>query len=235
MNPYSLSYAKTYFDRKYFSIQAQIAWGCGITSARLTWRSSWKSTGDSELREDERLYRAAFIRYLNGRGIVEHKQLPRDNLTEHEKSILEDHPLARAMVFMKDFGPPPDGRTAPDPNNADPAHNPDHWSNHILPVRGHTCFDGVDLPLLGPSKLLKQPVPDDDDTSTDFDAYQYIMYRPATVFQEFGGIHSGLFHLQNALWHPVLANLMPMVEIGALYTNAYFRTFGSIEGLANIP
>ncbi|KAJ7818068.1 hypothetical protein B0H14DRAFT_2601563 [Mycena olivaceomarginata] len=148
-------------------------------------RLAWKSTGGSELREDERLYRAVFIRYLNGRGIVDQKQLPRDNLTEHEKSIPEDHPL---MVFMKDFGPPPDGRTAPDPNNADPAHNPDHWSNHILPVRGHTCFDGVDLPLLGPSKLLKQPVPNDDDASTDFDAYQYIMYRPATVFQEFGGI-----------------------------------------------
>ncbi|KAJ7882432.1 hypothetical protein B0H14DRAFT_2565413 [Mycena olivaceomarginata] len=148
-------------------------------------RLAWKSTGDSELREDERLYRAVFIRYLNGQGIVDHKQLPRDNLTEHEKSIPEDHPL---MVFMKDFGPPPDGCTAPDPNNTDPAHNPDHWSNHILPVRGHTCFDGVDLPLLGPSKLLKQPVPDDDDASTDFNAYQYIMYRPATVFQEFGGI-----------------------------------------------
>jgi hypothetical protein len=61
-------------------------------------------------------------------------------------------------------------------------------SQFICPVREHTCFDGVDLPLLGVSKLLEQPIPDDFTTTTDFDLYQYIMYRPATKYAEFGGL-----------------------------------------------
>jgi hypothetical protein len=45
------------------------------------------------------------------------------------------------MVFMKDYGPPPDGRTAPDPNNTDPAHNADHWSNvHAAILRNSKHF-----------------------------------------------------------------------------------------------
>ncbi|KAJ6556664.1 hypothetical protein B0H10DRAFT_1967607 [Mycena sp. CBHHK59/15] len=68
-----------------------------------------------------------------------------------------------------------------------PACNPDHWPDHVLPVQTHTCFDSVDLPLLGPAALLEQPVPEDD-TCTDFDLYLYMMYRPITRFAEFGGL-----------------------------------------------
>lgn len=45
----------------------------------------------------------------------------------------------------------------------------------------------MDLPLLGVVQLLQQPIPDDLTTATDFDLYQYMMYRHVTRFAEFGG------------------------------------------------
>lgn len=36
--------------------------------------------------------------------------------------------------------------------------------------------------------LLAQPTPDDDNAPTDFDLYQYMMWRPFTKFAEFGGL-----------------------------------------------
>ncbi|KAJ6534713.1 hypothetical protein B0H10DRAFT_1972366 [Mycena sp. CBHHK59/15] len=69
----------------------------------------------------------------------------------------------------------------------DPLQNPDHWILHASPVQAHTCFDGVDLPLLGVAKLLDQSLPENDDW-TDFDVYQYTMYRPVALFAEFGGL-----------------------------------------------
>jgi hypothetical protein len=41
--------------------------------------------------------------------------------------------------------------------------------------------------------------------------------------------------LQNARQDLLLPNMRPIAEIGALWNNAYFRAFGSIEGLRNIP
>jgi len=58
----------------------------------------------------------------------------------------------------------------------------------IHPVVSRTCFDGVDLPLFGVTDLLKQPVPETDAVSTDFDLYLYIMFRPTTRYAEFGGL-----------------------------------------------
>ena len=89
-------------------------------------------------------------------------------------------------------------------SRGDPLQNPDHWilvrfifaftsdcsltpEQHASPVQAHTCFDGVDLPLLGVAKLLDQSLPENDDW-TDFDVYQYAMYRPVALFAEFGGL-----------------------------------------------
>jgi hypothetical protein len=94
--------------------------------------------------------------------------------------------------------------TLTDPVSADPTENPDNWLDvsrlpfdalkdgahtlqFICPVKPHTCFDGVDCLLLGVRTLLQQPLPDDD-MCTDFDLYQYILYRRVTRFAEFGGL-----------------------------------------------
>lgn len=63
-------------------------------------RLAWQSTGEPDLRESERLYRAAFVRYLKGRGIVKHPQVVLENLTPYEQSIPNDHALARAEMFL---------------------------------------------------------------------------------------------------------------------------------------
>ncbi|KAJ7222139.1 hypothetical protein GGX14DRAFT_428153, partial [Mycena pura] len=167
-------------------------------------RLDWISTGKSELEGAESLYRKAFVRYLNGRGIVRHARLPLDSLTDSEKNIAADDPLARALMFLMyatgtQLLPQNDGRIdmqflerysewRPDAERGNPAINPDRWPDYISPPRGHTCFDGVDLPLIGVTTLLEQPIPDDDTASTDFDLYQYIAYRPTTRYAEFGGI-----------------------------------------------
>ncbi|KAF8181751.1 hypothetical protein K438DRAFT_1976048 [Mycena galopus ATCC 62051] len=171
-------------------------------------RLAWTYTGDEQFSATEARYRMAFIRYLSGQAVVKHPRLPIASLTAAEREIPDDHPLARAlmflmyatgsqllpknnskidMVFIKDYGPSAPGAHIVNPEDGDPAHNPEHWADHVLAVRGHTCFDGVDLPLLGPAKLLEEPIPPDN-TSTDFDLYQYIMYRPTTICHEFGGI-----------------------------------------------
>ena len=74
----------------------------------------------------------------------------------------------------------------PDSHN----HRP-NTMQHVLPVQPHTCFNGVDLPLLGPAALLEQPLPQDD-TCSNFDLYLYMSYRPLTRFSEFGGLVSSL-------------------------------------------
>ncbi|KAJ7787495.1 hypothetical protein B0H14DRAFT_3163152 [Mycena olivaceomarginata] len=171
-------------------------------------RLDWQSTGDPELQAIEALYRTAFHRYLSGHGIVRHPLLPRESLTEAEREIPDDYPLARAlmflmyttgsqllplssqtidMVFFRELGP-----SGTDYSHSDPANNPERWLDvrialPCVPVRGHTCFYGVDLPLRGPDVLLRQEIPDDA-TATDFDAYLYVMFRPASLHMEFGGI-----------------------------------------------
>ncbi|KAJ7754753.1 hypothetical protein B0H14DRAFT_2635380 [Mycena olivaceomarginata] len=60
----------------------------------------WQSTGDPELQAIEALYRTAFHRYLSGHGIVRHPLLPRESLTEAEREIPDDYPLARALMFL---------------------------------------------------------------------------------------------------------------------------------------
>ncbi|KAJ7802090.1 hypothetical protein B0H14DRAFT_3488836 [Mycena olivaceomarginata] len=156
-------------------------------------RLDWQSTGDPELQAIEALYRTAFHRYLSGHGIVRHPLLPRESLTEAEREIPDDYPLAQAlmflmyttgsqllplssqtidMVFFRELGP-----SGTDYSHSDPANNPERWLDCVVPVRGHTCFYGVDLPLRGPDVLLRQEIPDDA-TATDFDAYLYVMFRP---------------------------------------------------------
>ncbi|KAJ7739630.1 hypothetical protein B0H14DRAFT_3515761 [Mycena olivaceomarginata] len=163
-------------------------------------RLDWQSTGDPELQAIEALYRTAFHRYLSGHGIVRHPLLPRESLTEAEREIPDDYPLARAlmflmyttgsqllplssqtidMVFFRELGP-----SGTDYSHSDPANNPERWLDRVVPVRGHTCFYGVDLPLRGPDVLLRQEIPDDA-TATDFDAYLYVMFRPASLHMEF--------------------------------------------------
>ncbi|KAJ7685813.1 hypothetical protein B0H14DRAFT_2654536 [Mycena olivaceomarginata] len=63
-------------------------------------RLDWQSTGDPELQAIEALYRTAFHRYLSGHGIVRHPLLPRESLTEAEREIPDDYPLARALMFL---------------------------------------------------------------------------------------------------------------------------------------
>ncbi|KAJ6558921.1 hypothetical protein B0H10DRAFT_2446061, partial [Mycena sp. CBHHK59/15] len=70
----------------------------------------------------------------------------------------------------------------------DPEQNPSRWPDHTCPIKQHRCFAGADLPLIGVSKLLEQPIPDDTTSSTDFDLYQYMMFRPTTRYAEFGGM-----------------------------------------------
>ncbi|KAJ7190603.1 hypothetical protein GGX14DRAFT_407851 [Mycena pura] len=62
-----------------------------------------------------------------------------------------------------------------DHGRGDPQQNPLSWPDFISPVKGHTCFNGVELPLLDVINLLEQPIPDDTTISTDFDLYQYII------------------------------------------------------------
>ncbi|KAJ7336902.1 hypothetical protein DFH08DRAFT_1018061 [Mycena albidolilacea] len=171
-------------------------------------RLDWQSTGDPEPQAIEALYRTAFHRYLSAHGIVRHPLLPHESLTEAEREIPDDYPLARAlmfliyqnstaqMVFFRELGP-----SGTDYSHSDPANNPERWLDRVVPVRGHTCFYGVDLPLRGPDVLLRQDIPDDA-TATDFDAYLYIMFRPASLHMEFGGIR-GRKHLltPNASFH----------------------------------
>ncbi|KAJ7834546.1 hypothetical protein B0H14DRAFT_3461978 [Mycena olivaceomarginata] len=163
-------------------------------------RLDWQSTGDPELQAIEALYCTAFHCYLSGHGIVRHPLLPRESLTEAEREIPDDYPLARAlmflmymtgsqllplssqtidMVFFRELGP-----SGTDYSHSDPANNPEHWLDRVVPVRRHTCFYSVDLPLRGPDVLLRQDIPDDV-TATDFDVYLYVMFRPASLHMEF--------------------------------------------------
>ncbi|KAJ7096988.1 hypothetical protein C8R43DRAFT_1141600 [Mycena crocata] len=169
-------------------------------------RIRWSSSGLARLLSVEERYKQAMLRYLRGKGIVRHQLLSLESLTEEERLIEPEDPCARVLMFlmmitgMKQL--PTDEESidlnfldkysssddaGPDPTLADPAQNPAHWPDNICPVKVHTCFNGVDVPLFGVSALLRQPLPDDN-TSTDFDLYQYMMYRPVTKFSEFGGV-----------------------------------------------
>lgn len=56
-------------------------------------------------------------------------------------------------------------------------------------VKPHTCFAGVDCPLVNMKSMLSQPFPaDDENVCTDFDLYQYLLCRPMSMFAEFGGM-----------------------------------------------
>ncbi|KAJ7869568.1 hypothetical protein B0H14DRAFT_3579194 [Mycena olivaceomarginata] len=161
----------------------------------------WVSTNTPSLLEFETRYKTAFYRYIQLPGIVKHPLLPVERLTDAERDIPDDHKLARALMFLITATgtvqlPPRDKiqmvfyehlEEQTDTDTMDPAQNPDHWADNCSPVRVHTCFDGVDLPLRGVSTLLHQPQPTDA-TATDFDLYLYMMYRPITAFAEFGGL-----------------------------------------------
>ncbi|KAJ6552907.1 hypothetical protein B0H19DRAFT_1155211 [Mycena capillaripes] len=175
-----------------------------ITSAEdVIERLEWTPCGEVAQEVDESLYMLAFTRYLRGHGRVHHRLLPDDKLTDEERDIPDDDPLARSLLFLMHISGTPllpahNGKIemafhqsfpgpAVDPATADPGQNPEHWPSFICPVRQRSCFAGADLPLVHVTKLLKEPIPDDTTTSTDFDLYQYMMYRPMTRYAEFGG------------------------------------------------
>ncbi|KAF7335035.1 hypothetical protein MVEN_02253700 [Mycena venus] len=167
-------------------------------------RLQWTPSGLPGMLPVEQRYKVAMVRYLRGKGIVHHRLFPTDNLTDAEKNVEPNDPCARALMFLltvtgtlqlpKDnkrievnFIEKYESKDLAPPESGDPVQNPDEWPDKICPVIPHTCFDGVDCPLLPAQSLLAQPLPDDD-TCTDFDLFQYLMYRPITRFAEFGGI-----------------------------------------------
>ncbi|KAJ7114568.1 hypothetical protein C8R43DRAFT_961339 [Mycena crocata] len=164
-------------------------------------RIQWLPTNDDAYAATEESYKTAFTRYLMGKGIVQHPLLPADALTEEETSVAADDPCARARMFLMTVTGSPQlpssidvafvkkftGDQSPDPALSNPQQNPENWPDYICPVKAHTCYNGVDFPLFGMPELLEQPLPDDD-SCTDFDLYQYMMYRPVTRYSEFGGI-----------------------------------------------
>jgi hypothetical protein len=64
----------------------------------------WTSSGSLELEAIELLYIAAFTRYLKGCSRVCHPLLPPEELTENEKDIAPDDPLARSILFLMHIG-----------------------------------------------------------------------------------------------------------------------------------
>jgi hypothetical protein len=50
-------------------------------------RLHWASTGMESLLPTEERYKQALIRYLRGKGVVQHCLFPSSNLTEAERSI----------------------------------------------------------------------------------------------------------------------------------------------------
>ncbi|KAF8161910.1 hypothetical protein K438DRAFT_1776196 [Mycena galopus ATCC 62051] len=164
----------------------------------------WQPSGVDELEVSEAKYETAFRRYLNGKGVVQHPLLPRDRLQDIEKEVSEDDLLARARMFLicvtgLDILPQNKGKiemtfmltlegkrsaeASDEIDKGDPEKNPDGWMGHVYQkalVQVHSCFDSVDLPLDNVIVLLEQPIPDDDSICTDFDLYQYMMYRLTT-------------------------------------------------------
>ncbi|KAJ7677149.1 hypothetical protein B0H17DRAFT_1139796 [Mycena rosella] len=138
-----------------------------------------------------------------GKGRVNHPLLPVDKMSKWEKNISHDNPLVRLvlflmfstgtvllpdnkidMVFVAQF---PGQQLGPD--KTDPKLNPEHWPIRAVAAQLLTILaERVDLPLFQVASLLEQPIPGDTTTSTDFDLYQYIGYRPITEFAEFGGL-----------------------------------------------
>ncbi|KAF8217972.1 hypothetical protein K438DRAFT_1952827 [Mycena galopus ATCC 62051] len=175
-------------------------------------RLVWQPSGVDELEVSEAKYETAFRRYLNGKGVVQHPLLPRDQLQDIEKEVSEDDPLARARMFPicvtgldilpqnkgkieMTFMPTLEGKRSAEASDeidkGDPEKNPDGWMGHVYQkalVQVHSCFNSVDLPLDNVIGLLEQPIPDDDSICTDFDLYQYMMYRPTTRYLKFGGL-----------------------------------------------
>ncbi|KAF8146571.1 hypothetical protein K438DRAFT_1990477 [Mycena galopus ATCC 62051] len=172
----------------------------------------WQPSGVDELEVSEAKYETAFRRYLNGKGVVQHPLLPRDRLQDIEKEVSEDDLLARARMFLicvtgLDILPQNKGKiemtfmltlegkrsaeASDEIDKGDPEKNPDGWMGHVYQkalVQVHSCFDSVDLPLDNVIGLLEQPIPDDDSICTNFDLYQYMMYRLTTRYLEFGGL-----------------------------------------------
>ncbi|KAJ7107453.1 hypothetical protein C8R44DRAFT_885466 [Mycena epipterygia] len=201
----TLSQAST-FGGSMKSLMLQMLSGRVKSAEDVIKRLRWESSEVPALLPAEELYKTAFLRYLRGKGIVKHRLLVVNELTDAEKRIAVDDPSARTQMFlMATTGTQQLLRAegtidlnflerhfleSPDTVLGDPVQNPDGWPYHLSIAKVHTCFNGVDLPLHGVSMLLQQPLPADDSTSTDFDLYQYLMWRPTTRFAEFGGIVS---------------------------------------------
>ncbi|KAJ7657955.1 hypothetical protein B0H17DRAFT_1145753 [Mycena rosella] len=166
----------------------------------LVARLHWVPCSDRSLVDLEEKYKAAFIRYISAPGIVRHPLLPVARLTRAEREITASNPLARALMFlitttgtlqlprsettkihMVFFAKVEEDERVLDPSN--PA-----WPDSTPLVRIHSCFEQLDIPLLPIKALLDQPIPNDNTTYTDFDLYQYAMWRPFTKFAEFGGL-----------------------------------------------
>jgi hypothetical protein len=54
----------------------------------------------ADFADTEEKYKVAMLRYLRGKGIVHHRLLPEEALTDTEKSIDADDPCARALMFL---------------------------------------------------------------------------------------------------------------------------------------
>ncbi|KAJ7197471.1 hypothetical protein GGX14DRAFT_402704 [Mycena pura] len=172
------------FGASLMSLTLKMAAGRIKTPQDVIDRLDWISSDKPEFEAAESLYKMAFIRYLNGRGRVRHTRLPLESLTESERDISDDDPLARTLMFLMfatgtQLLPPNNSaiemtfiekynERVVDHGRGDPQQNPLSWPDD-------TCFNGVELPLLGVINLLEQPIPDDTTISTDFDLYQYII------------------------------------------------------------
>ncbi|KAK7064866.1 hypothetical protein R3P38DRAFT_3250383 [Favolaschia claudopus] len=158
----------------------------------------------TDLKPDEEKYKLAFNRYLRGHGRADHRAISASALSEAELAIDPQDPLIRSLMFlMSTKGTrtlPPNGGLIEmtfvekfhgdqvDPAKADASQNSDHWLDYITPVLTRTCFDTVEIPLSIAVPLLKEELPNDLTTVTDFDGWQYILYRPYTKYAEFGGV-----------------------------------------------
>ncbi|KAJ7200758.1 hypothetical protein GGX14DRAFT_400367 [Mycena pura] len=88
------------FGASLMSLTLKMAAGRIKTPQDVIDRLDWISSDKPEFEAAESLYKMAFIRYLNGRGRVRHTRLPLESLTESERDISDDDPLARTLMFL---------------------------------------------------------------------------------------------------------------------------------------
>ncbi|KAJ7652173.1 hypothetical protein DFH06DRAFT_1134694 [Mycena polygramma] len=180
-------------------------------------RIKFTSCGIPDLQPLEAIYSIALTGYLRGTGIVRHPLFPDSRLLPEERAIEADNPCARALMFLLTvtgtsqlprnnasiqvhFYDKFDAKDQiHDPSRGDPEQHPTTWIDYgaVLPGRQAAhLLRASRLPAPPIQSILRQPVPVDD-SCTDFDLYQYLLYRPISLFAEFGGLGQSLKPKQN--------------------------------------